>query len=98
MGWFPRSRALASHWCLARSPKLCTGGATIREMREQTGCRIIISESIPHVHERVLTVIGSLEAVSKVYKLIAEHIEQVGAVSFTLDSVALYLLIGITRG
>lgn len=53
------------------------GGATIREMREQTGCRIIISESIPHVHERVLTVIGTVEMVGRAYALIAQHMEQV---------------------
>lgn len=46
-------------------------------MREQTGCRIIISESIPHVHERVLTVIGTVEMVGRAFTLIAQHMEQV---------------------
>lgn len=46
-------------------------------MREQTNCRIMISDSIPQVHERVLTVIGTVEMVGRAYTLIAEQIERV---------------------
>jgi hypothetical protein len=42
------------------------GGKNVADLREQTGVRAGVSKVIPGVHERVLTVGGSVEAVAKV--------------------------------
>lgn len=42
------------------------GGKNVAELREQTGVKAGVSKVIPGVHERVLTVSGSVEAVAKV--------------------------------
>jgi hypothetical protein len=41
-------------------------GKNVADLREQTGVKAGVSKVIPGVHERVLTVTGSVEAVSKV--------------------------------
>ena len=41
-------------------------GKNVADMREQTGVKAGVSKVITGVHERVLTVTGSVEAVSKV--------------------------------
>lgn len=41
-------------------------GKNVAELREQTGVKAGVSKVIPGVHERVLTVTGSVEAVAKV--------------------------------
>ncbi|KAF5356123.1 hypothetical protein D9756_003839 [Leucocoprinus leucothites] len=46
------------------------GGKNVAELRDQTGVRAGVSKVIPGVHERVLTVSGSVEAVAKAYNLI----------------------------
>ncbi|KAJ3568792.1 hypothetical protein NP233_g5475 [Leucocoprinus birnbaumii] len=46
------------------------GGKNVAELREQTGVKAGVSKVIPGVHERVLTVSGSVEAVAKAYNLI----------------------------
>lgn len=42
------------------------GGKNVAELREQTAVKAGVSKVIPGVHERVLTVIGSVEGVAKV--------------------------------
>lgn len=42
-------------------------GKNVADLREQTGVKAGVSKVIPGVHERVLTVTGSVEAVSKVF-------------------------------
>lgn len=44
-------------------------GKNVADLREQTGVKAGVSKVIPGVHERVLTVTGSAEAVSKVFYL-----------------------------
>ncbi|KAF9240859.1 hypothetical protein BU15DRAFT_73714 [Melanogaster broomeanus] len=46
------------------------GGKNVADLREQTGVRAGVSKVIPGVHERVLTVGGSVEAVARAYNLI----------------------------
>jgi heterogeneous nuclear rnp K-like protein len=41
-------------------------GKNVADMREQTGVKAGVSKVIPGVHERVLTVTGAVDAVSKV--------------------------------
>lgn len=41
-------------------------GKNVADLREQTGVKAGVSKVIPGVHDRVLTVTGSVEAVSKV--------------------------------
>lgn len=41
-------------------------GKNVADLRDQTGVKAGVSKVIPGVHERVLTVTGSVEAVSKV--------------------------------
>jgi hypothetical protein len=45
------------------------GGKNVADLREQTGVRAGVSKVIPGVHERVLTVGGSVEAVAKASQL-----------------------------
>ncbi|KAF8446025.1 hypothetical protein L210DRAFT_3610569 [Boletus edulis BED1] len=46
------------------------GGKNVADLREQTGVRAGVSKVIPGVHERVLTVGGSVDAIAKAYNLI----------------------------
>jgi heterogeneous nuclear rnp K-like protein 2 len=48
------------------------GGKNVAEMRETTGVKAGVSKVVQGVHDRVLTVSGSLEGVSKAYSLIAQ--------------------------
>lgn len=50
------------------------GGKHINEIREKSGARATISEAIPHNPERILTVSGPLDAVSKAFGLIVRRI------------------------
>jgi heterogeneous nuclear rnp K-like protein 2 len=50
------------------------GGKNVADLREQTGVRAGVSKVIPGVHERVLTVGGSVEAVAKAYNLIISQL------------------------
>lgn len=45
------------------------GGKNVADLREQTGVRAGVSKVIPGVHERVLTVGGSVDAIAKVRPL-----------------------------
>lgn len=45
------------------------GGKHVNEIREKSGARVMVSESIPGNPERILNVSGPLDAVSKVYTI-----------------------------
>lgn len=46
------------------------GGAHVNEIREKSGAKVMVSESIPGNPERILNVSGALDAVSKVGSLL----------------------------
>ncbi|PPQ70776.1 hypothetical protein CVT24_001063, partial [Panaeolus cyanescens] len=50
------------------------GGKNVADLREQTGVKAGVSKVIPGVHERVLTVTGSVDAVAKAYNLIVAQL------------------------
>ncbi|KAF7436908.1 RNA binding protein, heterogenous nuclear RNP-K like protein [Pleurotus ostreatus] len=49
-------------------------GKNVADVREQTGVKAGVSKVIPGVHERVLTVSGSVQAVAKAYTLIISQL------------------------
>ncbi|KAF8198929.1 hypothetical protein BJ912DRAFT_1055057 [Pholiota molesta] len=49
-------------------------GKNVADLRDQTGVKAGVSKVIPGVHERVLTVTGPVEAVSKAYNLIISQL------------------------
>ncbi|KAF8350509.1 hypothetical protein F5887DRAFT_939557 [Amanita rubescens] len=49
-------------------------GAHVNEIRERSGARVVVSESIPGNPERILNVSGPLDAVSKAFGLIVRRI------------------------
>ncbi|KAK7037924.1 hypothetical protein R3P38DRAFT_2516456 [Favolaschia claudopus] len=50
------------------------GGAHVNEIREKSGARVMVSDSIPGNPERILNVSGPLDAVSKAFGLIVRRI------------------------
>jgi len=50
------------------------GGSHVNEIREKSGARVVVSESIPGNPERILNVSGPLDAVSKAFGLIVRRI------------------------
>ncbi|KAI9090033.1 hypothetical protein DFS34DRAFT_585359 [Phlyctochytrium arcticum] len=50
------------------------GGKNVAEVREQTGVKAGVSKVVHGVHERILTVSGSLDAVAKAYYHVAKHL------------------------
>jgi len=50
------------------------GGAHVNEIREKSGARVMVSESIPGNPERILNVSGPLDAVPKAFGLIVRRI------------------------
>ncbi|GLB34742.1 putative eukaryotic type KH-domain containing protein [Lyophyllum shimeji] len=50
------------------------GGSHVNEIREKSGARVMVSESIPGNPERILNVSGPLDAVSKAFGLIVRRI------------------------
>jgi heterogeneous nuclear rnp K-like protein 2 len=62
------------------------GGKNVADLREQTGVKAGVSKVIPGVHERVLTVTGSVEAVSKAYNLIISQLVASNPASPSLSS------------
>jgi len=57
------------------------GGKNVAELRDQTGVKAGVSKVIPGVHERVLTVSGSVEGVAKAYALIVTQLVSASASS-----------------
>ncbi|KAA1111171.1 RNA binding protein, heterogenous nuclear RNP-K like protein [Puccinia graminis f. sp. tritici] len=52
------------------------GGKTVAEIREQTGTKAGVSKAVQGVHDRIFSVSGGLEGVSKAYAIVAEAILQ----------------------
>lgn len=52
------------------------GGKTVAEIREQTGTKAGVSKAVQGVHDRIFSVSGGLEGVSKAYSIVAEAILQ----------------------
>ncbi|GAC99150.1 hypothetical protein PHSY_006749 [Pseudozyma hubeiensis SY62] len=50
------------------------GGANVAELREQTGVKAGVSKVVPGVHDRVLSVTGTLTGISDAFALIAKTI------------------------
>jgi heterogeneous nuclear rnp K-like protein 2 len=50
------------------------GGAHVNEIRDKSGAKVMVSESIPGNPERILNVSGPLDAVSKAFGLIVRRI------------------------
>ncbi|ORX38860.1 hypothetical protein BD324DRAFT_577119 [Kockovaella imperatae] len=50
------------------------GGSHVNEIREKSGARVTVSESIPGNPERILNVSGALDAVAKAFGLIVRRI------------------------
>ncbi|KAJ1022864.1 hypothetical protein NDA13_004914 [Ustilago tritici] len=50
------------------------GGANVAELREQTGVKAGVSKVVPGVHDRVLSVTGTLVGISDAFALIAKTI------------------------
>lgn len=57
------------------------GGSHVNEIREKSGARVMVSESIPGNPERILNVSGPLDAVSKVsdQKFILRSLSDMGS-------------------
>jgi len=47
-------------------------GQNVAELRDKTGVRAGVSKVVPGVHDRVLTVLGSLEGIAEAYGLVAD--------------------------
>src|ERR1700742_1421102 len=47
-------------------------GKNVADLRDETGVRAGVSKVVPGVHDRVLTVTGSLGGISKAYKMVAK--------------------------
>lgn len=52
------------------------GGKTVAEIREQTGTKAGVSKAVQGVHDRIFSVSGGLEGVSRAYAIVAEAILQ----------------------
>ncbi|KAN0065954.1 RNA binding protein, heterogenous nuclear RNP-K like protein [Thecaphora frezii] len=50
------------------------GGANVAELREKTGVKAGVSKVVPGVHDRVLSVSGSLEGIAEAFSLIGKTI------------------------
>ena len=67
------------------------GGKNVAELREQTGVKAGVSKVVPGVHERVLSVSGTVEGVAKVSDLVPNNL--VFCCSFF--SVFMFFVLGI---
>jgi heterogeneous nuclear rnp K-like protein len=47
-------------------------GKNVADLRDETGVRAGVSKVVPGVHDRVLTVQGSLTGISKAYRMVAK--------------------------
>ena len=47
-------------------------GKNVADLRDETGVRAGVSKVVPGVHDRVLTVTGALEQVSRAYGIVAK--------------------------
>lgn len=47
-------------------------GKNVADLRDETGVKAGVSKVVPNVHDRVLTVTGTLEGISKAYAMVAQ--------------------------
>lgn len=47
------------------------GGQNVADLRDKTGVKAGVSKVVPGVHDRVLTVTGPLNAISRAYKIVS---------------------------
>lgn len=47
-------------------------GKNVADLREETGVKAGVSKVVPNVHDRVLTVTGTLDGVSRAYAMVAQ--------------------------
>ncbi|KAF8418828.1 hypothetical protein EV426DRAFT_709028 [Tirmania nivea] len=47
-------------------------GKNVADLREETGVKAGVSKVVPHVHDRVLSVTGTLDGVSRAYGMVAQ--------------------------
>lgn len=52
------------------------GGASVAEIRQEAGARVTVSEHIPGVSERILTITGPLDHVAKAFSLVSQKIAE----------------------
>ncbi|KAH9064307.1 hypothetical protein EDB87DRAFT_1400321 [Lactarius vividus] len=62
------------------------GGKNVADLREQTGVKAGVSKVIPGVHERVLSISGSVESVAKAYALIIAQLVDANPSSPTVST------------
>ena len=48
------------------------GGKNVAELRDETGVKAGVSKVVPGIHDRVLTVTGGCEAISRAYAIVAK--------------------------
>jgi heterogeneous nuclear rnp K-like protein 2 len=48
------------------------GGKNVADLRDETGVKAGVSKVVPGVHDRVLTIAGGCEAISKAYAIVAK--------------------------
>lgn len=61
-------------------------GKNVADLREQTGVKAGVSKVIPGIHERVLTVTGSVDSVAKAYALIIAQLVEANPSSPVVSS------------
>lgn len=49
-------------------------GKNVADLRDETGVRAGVSKVVPGVHDRVLTVTGSLDGIAKAYGIVAKSL------------------------
>lgn len=49
-------------------------GKNVADLRDETGVRAGVSKVVPGVHDRVLTVTGALEGISRAYGIVAKSL------------------------
>ncbi|KAN0135703.1 hypothetical protein V8E53_006594 [Lactarius tabidus] len=62
------------------------GGKNVADLREQTGVKAGVSKVIPGVHERVLSISGSVESVAKAYAFIIAQLVDANPSSPTVST------------
>jgi heterogeneous nuclear rnp K-like protein 2 len=63
------------------------GGKNVADLRDETGVKAGVSKVVQGVHDRVLTIAGGCEAISKAYSIVAKALLE-GAPSLGMGGVA----------
>lgn len=62
------------------------GGKNVADLRDETGVKAGVSKVVPGVHDRVMTVTGSLDGISKAYAIVSRGLLE-GAPSMGMGGV-----------